>query len=130
MDSMIVMIVGFIITISIFGVHVGVYLISTRRAVKRARTLLRRLLTEEQRQQYDRGARIIVPFHDGYAAIGTNISGVLWVNTGNYNRSYNYKQCVAISNFSATPIEDDLIAKLLWLRSDPHGLKEGREGFC
>ena len=96
---------------------------------KRARALLLKLLTPEQQRQYLMGQPIKVPLHDKYgnnfgnAYIGRTINGVQWA-TSRTNRQdaawYEKTQCVNVTGNLAK--EDDIIAKLLWLRTNPEGL--------
>lgn len=83
---------------------------------KRARDLLLQLLDAEQRSQYKSGIPITVKLADGgFAMIGDSIAGIDW-NT----RASRGFQCVNVSGQLCK--EDDLIAKLLWLRTNPQGL--------
>lgn len=89
---------------------------ATRQAEDRGRELLVRLLSPEQRQEFDHTGRITLHVAGGYKAmIGQGISGVLWqTRQGN-----SFAQCVSVPLVVKA---DDTLAKLLALRNDPIGV--------
>lgn len=101
-------------------------------ARERGKQLLLRLLTPAQRQQYSVGAPIKVPVriggeHIGDAYLMHNHGHVVWCPFAEHHDKLPYHggQCVYLARpKSLWPLypEDDLIAKLLWCRTDPLGL--------
>lgn len=90
---------------------------ATPPAEKRARALLRALLTREQLESYDRTGLFTVPLGNGDCCI-LGDGFIRWPN--------GHKQCVHPHDGYAVggdlPFTDSVITQLLWLRNNPTGI--------
>ena len=117
---------------SVIGITISLWVRDRRqyKAYQRAVTMLRRILTTEQRTQFDQGQPISIPViiressqsqQIGYAElIGRHVVWTLYTGIGDNQHLRAYGQCVYC--FPPANRIDDWISKVLWIRTDPIGL--------